>query len=148
MKRIEAALLALMLSGCVSTYSLRAEDIHRLRNGAFSAAEGVPATRDRDGRAVRLKASVLDGVDLGLGDSPVRLRPRTTRTRRDGYIVLGIGGALALGAVIAAVTGDPPGCHDETCWMPRLTAGLTLGILGGALVVAGGAMAISGSPER
>jgi hypothetical protein len=143
-----ALLPTLALSGCHSAYWISADNAYRARNGSFSELAGVPATRADDGRAVCLSPSALEGVDLGLGDAPVRVRPEITELRRYGYIVLGIGAVLAVGAGIAGATANQPGCHDEGCWFPQLTAGLTFGTLGAVLLATGGAMAIAGSAER
>ena len=45
---------------------------------------------------------------------------------------------LVAGAVIAGATSASPGCHDEGCWLPQLTAGSSLGAVGSALLLTAG----------
>jgi hypothetical protein len=64
--------------------------------------------------------------------------------RRAGYVLVAVGGVFAVGAIAAGAASNPSGCHDESCWLPQLTAGATLGSLGGSLAITGGALAIAG----
>lgn len=69
---------------------------------------------------------------------------RSPALRRAGYALIGIGGVFAIGAIAAGAASNPPGCHDEDCWLPQMTAGLSFGSAGAALLIAGGAMAFVG----
>jgi hypothetical protein len=96
MKRTLALVIAIAsTSGCASTYWVSADDARRADRGGYSEREGVPATRETDGKAVHLRPSTIDGQLARIGEAPVRVRPRTTGARTAGYIMLGIGGALA-----------------------------------------------------
>lgn len=71
-------------------------------------------------------------------------RAGSPKMRTAGYVLVAIGGVLAVGAIAAGAASNSSGCHDESCWLPQLTAGATLGALGGSLAITGGALAIAG----
>jgi hypothetical protein len=75
-------------------------------------------------------------------------RPRSLAMRRAGYALVAVGSVLSVGAIIAGAAANPSGCHDETCWLGQMTAGVTLGALGGSLAITGGGLAVAGSRER
>jgi hypothetical protein len=117
MRLVAVMLIALTLSACATTYS-----------PTYSSALDPPApTLGRD-----------DAPPL----PPPPPRRRSPKMRTAGYVLLGIGGVLAIAAGAVGATANQPGCKDEQCWLPQLAIGTSLGSLGGSLALTGGILAL------
>ncbi|MGZ3406458.1 MAG: hypothetical protein ACXVAN_08460 [Polyangia bacterium] len=88
-------------------------------------------------------------IDRGDDERPrAEVCAGSARMRNAGYVLVAVGGVFAVGAIAAGAASNPSGCHDESCWLPQLTAGLTLGVFGGSLAITGAALAIAGRDRQ
>jgi hypothetical protein len=147
--RAIACLLIFTLTGCEATYWVRRSELER----ALVASVPAPTVRGarEDGTEVDLRTTTLvpGPVPSGHRDT-VAVKPRN-RTRRAGFIVAGVGGLFAIAGALTLGIGlsgkaDPPGCHDEGCWLGPLVGGAVLSAFGGSVLVTG--LSVAGASGR
>lgn len=129
-------LVAFCLWGCEPSYWVQHSDLLSVRSSPGSIA--IPAVRDSDGKVVNLRSTAVIYTTPraeGFGNS-VLVKPQNGRLRA-GWAVLAIGAVLSSGAIVAGILPEQPGCHDEACWLPKLSAGVTLGTAGGISLIVG-----------
>jgi hypothetical protein len=133
-----------LLAGCAPSYWVKDAD---WRAAQAHNLETLPARRT-SGREVALVVARLDAAQVVEDGNRLRLTPQH-RKLTAGWALLGIGGALLTGAIGAFASSNPPGCHDESCWVGQTAAGASLAATGGLSMLIGTLLAAtSRSAER
>jgi hypothetical protein len=131
-------LMMVIVSGCAPSYWVQESDLKRARRGYVSS---IPATHDVGDDPLRLKAASLEGVGIDEDNGQaVRVTPHHTRLKV-GWALLGVGAGLAILGIGAGLSALAPCTGDESCWVPQMISGSTLGSIGGVSMIIGGALA-------
>jgi hypothetical protein len=138
--------LLMFLVGCAPSYWVRDSDLRAARAGNLDA---VPAAREPDADPQRLSvrlsgSSLRESESEQSRDQMVLVTPRHTRLKA-GWIVLGVGALLTAAGIAGGLSALAP-CTatlstDESCWVPQMVAGSTLGSIGGVTMLIGGIIA-------
>jgi hypothetical protein len=137
MRFMTTHIFLMTITGCAPSYVIERNTFHRSQEHPI---DEVRARRSTDGRAVLLKPGFTFGaqVEEELGPQHVRVRLSNPVNTAGGTMLVIGGMLLSTSILVGALMHAPGNTYEGESWVGPTMAAVTLGTIGGPLMLAGG----------